>query len=382
MTDHPQTESETAMSADATHRYEEEVGGSGTVALAGDALPCADCGQVVADPDPAGLVKAERVRRGRAVVVMLATCPSCAERDRAALDLAQQHLSAGVTVGDRRYGGKDAARLLVEAWVALDAAGVASSSHGVGGPQPGAALAALVVNLSSQAGGLRWRDRLNAPASLVAEPVHLVEPGTANETAWGHLAEADRARLRDGMVQVLAERVARQAPPVALTPPQLQPGEVGAANGQGVHVAGGCLYCGLHSITMSALAVLRHGGHLQAARKVWSLRRVTSSTVGGRGGSLLVGWLCPACTRAADDVGSASSPRSLEWALVDFLGLSRHPFGGEGLAVRGLRAWGALAAEAQHRGASPAPNQSPWGHLTDEEKGRLAQDWRRGGSGV
>lgn len=381
MTEHPQTESERVMSTHTTHRHEEEGSASGTVALTGDALACADCGQVVAEPDPAGLVKAERVRRGRAVVVMLATCPSCAERDRAALDLAEQHLSAGVTVGDRRYGGKDAASLLVEAWVALDAAGVARSSHGVGGPQPGAALASLVVNLGSQAGGLRWRDRLNAPASLVAEPVHLVEPGTANEAAWGHLDKDDRARLRAGMVQVLAERVARQAPPVALTPPEVKPGEVGAG-GQGVHVTSGCLYCGLHSVTMSALAVLRLGGHSKAARSVWSLRRVTSSTVGGRGGSLLIGWLCPACTRAADDVGSVSSPRSLEWALVDHLGLSRHPFGGA-VGIAGLRAWGALVADARHRGRiCPAPNQTSWGHLSEEERGRLAQDWRRGGSGA
>lgn len=377
MTD-PQTESERAMSADTTDRHDEET--SGTVALTGGALPCADCGQAVTDPDPALLVKAERVRRTVVTVVDLATCSPCAERDRAARDLAEEHLNRGVTVGDRRYGGKDASRLLVDAWTALDAAGVdgSPSSHGVGGPQPGAALAALVIHLSSQVGGLRWRDRLNAPASLVAEPVRLVEPDTANESPWGHLDEADRARLRAGMVQVLAERVARQAPPVALTPPQLQPGEVGAASGQGVHVTGGCLYCGLHSITMSALAVLRHGGHSQAVRKVWSLHRVTSSTVGGRGGSLLVGWLCPACTRAADDVGSASSPRSLEWALVDFLGLSRHPFGGD-VGIVGLQAWGALVVEAQGRGrVGPTPNQTPWGHLPEEEQQRLAEDWRRG----
>ena len=67
--------------------------------------------------------------------------------------------------------------------------------------------------------GLRWRDRLNPPASIVAEPLPLVEPGTANLHRWEHLDEVDRARLREGTAKVLAERIALLSPPVALPPP-------------------------------------------------------------------------------------------------------------------------------------------------------------------
>lgn len=352
-----------------------------TVTLEGDARPCADCGQAVAEPDLATMVKAERVRQERASVVMLATCSACRERDQTACDLAEKYLRTGVTVGDRRYGLKDAARLLVDAWTALDAAGFGTARFGGGEAASGVALASLVVHLSSQVGGLRWRDRLNPPLSLVAEPRTLVHPGTANADRWGHLDEADRARLREGMVRVLAERVARQAPPVALTPPQLRPDEVGTGGPRSC-VTDGCFYCGLVSVTMSALDVMRRGGQEDAARAVWSLRRITPSTVGGAGsGSQVTCWLCPTCSRAADDVGSASSARALTGALAGWLGRSRLTLAGDEVLVAGLQAWGALVAQAQQTGRpGPGPNEGPWAHLTEKERERLEQEWGWGGS--
>lgn len=350
------------------------------IALCGDALPCADCGQEVAVPNPATVVKSKRTWRGHVSTVLMTKCQACDERDRAAADLARRHLRPGVTVGDRRYSGTDAVRLLIEARTAFDAAGVQPPSIGTA-KNPAAALTAEVHHLSASVRGLRWRDRLNPPQSLVAEPVSLVLPGTANSRPWAHLDEPERARLVHGTAGVLAERVALQAPPVHLRPPRL-PGEDGGQ--RGTPVTGGCLYCGVDSISLTALVVARHGGADAAARSVWTLRQLNPVSIGAtRGGPpRLQGWLCPACERAAAGAGSASSASAMEYALSTFLGVSSRSLAGDELWVAGLQGWGAIVADAlqRHRSA-PSPNSSPWGHLSQAELDELACDWRRGGSG-
>lgn len=340
------------------------------VVLTGEALACADCGQAVAMPDPELAVKVECVRNGRATRVPMTKCQRCDERDRAAVALARQHLPVGVTFDGRRYSGKDAARLLVEAHAAFDAAGVERTRVEIA-EKPAAVLTSEIAHLSSEPGRLRWRDQLNAPRSLIAEPVPLVEPGSANPHPWAHLGDADLARLRTAIGKVVAERVARSAPPVALAPPHSTDA-----------LCGGCLFCGVGTVTVSAVAVVRLGGADAAARSVWTQRQVSPMSLGARSGgsTRLRGWLCPACEHSAAETGSANSPAAMEHALSTHLGVSTRTLAGDQLQVSGLQGWGALVADAIHCSRpAPSANVDPWSHLTAREKEALARDWRRGG---
>lgn len=187
--------------------------------------------------------------------------------------------------------------------------------------------------------------------------------------------------LRQAGAKVLAERLALQEPPVPLPPPPLPPSN--SSGGQGsIDVPDACLYCGIGTVTMSPLAVSRAGRADAAARASWRARQVASSSVGAtRGGPTLRGWLCPPCETAASEMGSASTAKAVELALSTYLGAGRRTLAGDELWVRGLQTWGALVADAQRRGRfSPAANQSPWGHLAEEEQERIAQDLRRGGA--
>ncbi|MCU1679021.1 MAG: hypothetical protein JWM93_3779 [Frankiales bacterium] len=349
-----------------------------TVRLSGDALPCGDCGCAVETPDPSTVGRAEMVRSGRAILVSVAKCPACVARDRLSTDLAQRYLRGGVTLESRLYVGKDAVSLLVESRVGIDAAGMEPTSLDLV-VRPGAVLAVEIEHLSRAVLGLRWRDRLSPPTSLVADPIRTVRPGTANARPWAHLQEKDLARLRKAVGLTLIERLALRAPSVALAPPGLSEGEVGSG---GTTVAAGCLYCGVSSVTMTALAVARHGGPEAAARTVWTQRKVNPAALGGqRGASLLIGWLCPPCEKAAADVGSANSLSAMEGALSTYLGVSRRTATGDELWVDGLDGWGALVAIAIARNRPvPSPNAEPWGHLTWAERDVLAQSWRLGGT--
>lgn len=350
------------------------------VPLEGDALPCGDCGRVVADPDPATVEEAEMVRGGRASVVLVAKCAPCIERDRISMALARRFLPNGVTRAGRRYAAKDASELLVASRVAIDAAGMEPTIL-TACQRRGAVLAIEIEHLGHADRGLRWRDRLSEPTSLVADPVRLVEPGTANPRPWVHLGDEDRAGLRRAVVVTLGERVALQAPAVALVPPTTPNGH-GAGLG-GITVTAGCLYCGVGSVTVTALAVARCGGADAAARSVWTQRQVNPATLGARrvGPSRLVGWLCPACEEAAVAEGSASSAGAVEGALSAFLGVSRRTLAGDELQVVGLKGWGGCAADALRRdGLVPPPNAEPWGHLSKADRDGLALGWRLGGS--
>lgn len=228
------------------------------VTLPDGALPCADCGQIVHKPDPTTVLKVERVKSGRATYVAAARCADCSERDRAASDLAAAHLRGGVIVGERQYGWKDAARLISQSRAAFAAAGAVPLAV-EGHPSPAAALAVELTNLGHEILGLRWRDRLSPPRSLVAEPVHLVEPGTANARPWAHLEEPERDSLRQRVATVLVERRALLEPPALLAPPPLQASR-SVLSLADLDVPDGCLYCGVGTVALSALTVSRAGG--------------------------------------------------------------------------------------------------------------------------
>lgn len=342
-----------------------------TATLSAGSLACGDCGREVTEPDPTTVVPVEFVRGGLVTRVPMAKCPQCVARDHQAAEHARQHLPIGVTVGQFRYSGRDAERLLVDAWVAYEAAGVQPPTIKAVGPH--ALLTAQVEHLSGQTGWLRWRDMVNPIQSLVADPVRVVEPGTANRERWAHVDEDHRARLLQCAGRVLAQCVALLAPDVELTPPDERDPRPA--------IATGCLYCGVGCVRMTALEVHRHGGARLAARAVWSRRSVRPSTLGPHadGPDRLVGWLCPNCSQAADDIGSADSVTAVEEVLSRHLGVSRHTMAGDEVWVTGLWAWGALAVGVGENVTGPVANKDPWGHLSAIERGKLREAWRRGG---
>ena len=132
---------------------------------------------------------------------------------------------------------------------------------------------------------------------------------TGNPFPFAHVRRGLRLRLRDGYAKVLRDRVASTAPPVRLSPPPIDdvPGSV--------RVEGGCLMCGVATVTVPTARVARLGDNHAAAGDVW---RATSITVGA---DRLSGHLCPACAAAMDAVG-AIGPTAVERALLAHLDAS------------------------------------------------------------
>jgi hypothetical protein len=342
-----------------------------TITLSAGSLACGDCGCEVTEPRPETVVSVEFVRSGRVTRVPMAQCPTCVARDRHAADQARQHLRLGVTVGQFRHSGSGAERLLIDACVAYEAAGVEPPTLKAVSPRE--LLTAQVEHLSGQTARLRWRDMVNPLQGLVADPVRVVEPHTANRERWAHIDEDHRARLRQCAGRVLAQCVALRAPDAHLTPPDERDPRPA--------IATGCLYCGVGSVRLTALEVHRRGGARLAAQDVWTGRAVRPESLGAkrRQAGRVAGWLCPACQRAAETVGSADSVRSVEYALSTFLGVSSTAASGEELWVPGLQAWGGVVLDGQVPPHGVLPNATPWEHLPRTERDDLAAQWRRGG---
>lgn len=67
---------------------------------------------------------------------------------------------------------------------------------------------------------------------------------------------------------------------------------------------GACLFCGVGSLPMAPIEVVRRGGREAAAHKVWRRVLVQPSALGGRGPDLVDGFLCPPCSEVADTTGA------------------------------------------------------------------------------
>jgi hypothetical protein len=187
-------------------------------------------------------------------------------------------------------------------------------------------------------------------------------PNTCAPYAWAHLKIGQRADLRAGYAALLKERVARNAPPVKITPPRVRD----QASSAMIPIESGCLLCGVGTQSVPATQVAREGREY-VARDLWTAKRTGTFELGGqRSPQQLSGWLCARCADACSSVG-AMGPTALERALVMAVapqGLGILPYGN--LAVPGLIGWGALCAEAHRRGeVPPEPNRTGWAHLPD-----------------
>lgn len=188
-------------------------------------------------------------------------------------------------------------------------------------------------------------------------------PGKHAPRPWAHVTDDARATLRTAYATMLRERLARAAPDVTLTPPPVE------FWGQDVPASGGCLFCGVRAVTVSAAQVARVGGREAAQRLAWRAVTGSPATLGGRAAPVRVaGYLCPACADALDAAG-AVGPTALERALAEFLPDAAARRLRAALAqtvgtVPGLVGWGALVHAARTRDLTPPrPNAEPWGHI-------------------
>lgn len=164
-----------------------------------------------------------------------------------------------------------------------------------------------------------------------------------------------RGDLRSGYAALLKERVAASASSVCLAPPRPEP------QGQDIAAPGGCLFCGVAAVEVPAVQVARSGGREQAARGVWTSRRVSISSLGRWGPEYVVGFTCPACSAAIETVGSVG-PTSLERALMTYADPASGGRVPNGDQLAGLVGWGALVAHARQRTPSepgPRPTTGP-----------------------
>ena len=224
----------------------------------------------------------------------------------------------------------------------------------------------LVRHLSRLGIDARWVSRF-VPSMMVE-----ANPNSCAPYAWGHVMPGMRQQLRTGYANLLRERVAKNAPPVKITPPRVRD----QANNAMIPIAGGCMFCGIGHQKAPATEVAQEGREY-VARDLWTPKRVGLQQLGGAiSPEMLSGYLCHSCNDVVEHVG-AMGPTALERALVTAVvpeGLDK--LGWNQLRVNGLIGWGAACASLLRRGEpQPPPNRTPWAHLPDLEA--LTEQLRR-----
>lgn len=251
--------------------------------LPDDALACGFCGVAVHHPAEAGrfaVTPMAELRSGTVIPyrggdIRFATCSTCAARHADA-----QHVLAAHPAIRRRFGTDNAQHRLSGALDGCAALGV----NPPGGLDENRDLTLHMIRVMAAPGSdARWV-RLFAPA------VSGVGPGRCAATPWQQATPEDREELRRSYASVLAYRVAQDSPDRALACPD----------------RGGCLLCGVATVTLPATRVVTLGGATAATGTVWTPRTVPLASIGGKGGGRahVAGYVCPACDDAVTGVGS------------------------------------------------------------------------------
>lgn len=161
---------------------------------------------------------------------------------------------------------------------------------------------------------------------------------------WAHVSLRQRAQIREAYMLAMRSRIRLGAPSISLTPPW------GRA----------CLFCGIGSLSMAPIEVVRRGGRGSAAHSIWRRVQVQPTALGGHGPELVDGFVCPPCSEALDDVG-AVGVRARARAFEQYVRENRPE---EADRVRSmldqydvitLPGWAALGTSR--------PNPEPWSHI-------------------
>lgn len=335
------------------HARPEADSGPALVELPADALACGACG-VTVDDSPAAQRESYDVHplgghlnpHVPVAPLTFTLCRTCADRRDLARAVATAHPALVARYGhvapDRVQGALDGLAALglpmpQREALTRDRAHVLQLIHAIG---PAGAAARFAARF------------------IVAGPRPPRSTGAAAHP-WSHLEDDDRAELSDGRARLLAYRVAQHRPPQAITPPD----------------GGGCLMCGVSAITCSAVKVVTLGGTTEAARQLWTERRVPASNLGARRtrpGDMLTGYTCPACTEAVGQDHTVTTS-GMARALTRYLRATGGPRL-DSATVSGVVGWGLLAARGEVPSTGGQPE--PWSHVTlmrDDAEGEVAR---------
>lgn len=162
---------------------------------------------------------------------------------------------------------------------------------------------------------------------------------------WAHVSLGKRARIREAYLLAIRSRVRTGAPALRLPPPWGQ----------------ACQFCGVGSVLMAPLEVVRRGGRESAMHAIWRRVLAQPTSFGGHGPDFVDGFLCPPCSDAADAAG-AVGVRARSRAFEHYVRDNRTTVEAE--RVRSmldhydqikLPGWGALGTRT--------PNPEPWAHI-------------------
>ncbi|WP_166389603.1 hypothetical protein [Nocardioides ochotonae] len=162
---------------------------------------------------------------------------------------------------------------------------------------------------------------------------------------WAHVRLSQRAQIKEAYLLAMRSRVHTSTPALRLPPPW----------------GGACLFCGVGSLPMAPIAVVRRGGREGAAHAIWRRVLTQPTSLGGHGPDLVDGFLCPSCSDALDTSGRGVGVGARARAFEQHVRRTRPE---EADRVRSLLdqydsiilpGWGALATSS--------PNSEPWAHI-------------------
>jgi hypothetical protein len=190
----------------------------------------------------------------------------------------------------------------------------------------------LVPWMQTVGGAVPWLDP-EAPSRDLCSPY-----------PWAHVSLSQRAQIKEAYLLAMRSRIRVGAPALAIRPPW----------------GGACLFCGVGSLPMAPIEVVRRGGRESAAHAIWRRVLAQPPSFGGHGPGLWEGFACPPCSDALDSVGSVGV-RARARAFEQYVREHRPE---EAARVRSmldtydqisLPGWAALSTRS--------PNPEPWAHI-------------------
>lgn len=322
--------------------------------VAPGALACLACGQAVEKPvetvqfvaiardgeDPLQTARRDRAlangHQVKAVLeVTLTKCPSCDERHKLAVGVAERFPELAGRLGSVAPHQLSLA-LDVLAVAGIDMPVIKSATEALG----------LIRDLGELGGSIRWSTRYNGVAARDARA------GQCTSKPWSHLYDDLLAEVRQAGRRYLAMKVASTRPDVLLAPRK----------------GGGCLLCGIGQVSVPAATVVAAGGVEQARSQTWKVLKFSPAALGGKPSpEQIEDVCCPACARALERAGSIGVGAMVAALKAHLAATGRTRAAGwlnQPELVQGLVAWRFWReAQARKTGRILPPSSEPWSHV-------------------
>lgn len=161
---------------------------------------------------------------------------------------------------------------------------------------------------------------------------------------WAHVSLRQRAQIRESYLLAMRSRVRIGAPALAIPPPW----------------GGACLFCGVGSLPMAPIEVVRKGGREGAAYALWRRIEAQPTALGGHGPALVDGFVCPPCSEALDKIG-AVGVRARARAFEEHVRKTRPEEAGRVRSM--LDQYDSIVLPGWAVLGTARPNPVPWAHI-------------------